>query len=42
MGIDATRPYGREFPDVAVVPGANDFVNSRLDGSTPLVWSERQ
>jgi 2,5-furandicarboxylate decarboxylase 1 len=26
MGIDATRPYGREFPEVAVVPGADDFV----------------
>jgi UbiD family decarboxylase len=26
MGIDATRPYGQEFPDVALVPGADDFV----------------
>jgi 2,5-furandicarboxylate decarboxylase 1 len=26
MGIDATRPYGQEFPEVAVVPGAEDFV----------------
>ena len=25
MGIDATRPYGQEFPEVAVVPGADDF-----------------
>ncbi|HEX6436080.1 MAG TPA: UbiD family decarboxylase domain-containing protein, partial [Candidatus Binatia bacterium] len=26
MGIDATRPFGQEFPEVAVVPGAEDFV----------------
>jgi hypothetical protein len=25
MGIDATRPYGKPFPDVAVVPGAAEF-----------------
>ena len=25
MGIDATRPYGKEFPEVAVVPGADEF-----------------
>jgi len=25
MGIDATRPFGKEFPDVATVPGAADF-----------------
>jgi hypothetical protein len=24
-GIDATRPYGKEFPEVAVVPGTDDF-----------------
>jgi 4-hydroxy-3-polyprenylbenzoate decarboxylase/2,5-furandicarboxylate decarboxylase 1 len=26
MGIDATRPYGKEFPEVATVPGVDDFV----------------
>ena len=26
MGIDATRPFGKDFPDVAEVPGAEDFV----------------
>jgi 2,5-furandicarboxylate decarboxylase 1 len=25
MGIDATRPYGKSFPDVAMVPGAAEF-----------------
>ena len=26
MGIDATRPFGQEFAEVADVPGADDFV----------------
>ncbi len=26
MGIDATRPFGERFPDVALVPGADGFV----------------
>jgi 4-hydroxy-3-polyprenylbenzoate decarboxylase/2,5-furandicarboxylate decarboxylase 1 len=26
MGIDATRPFGTEFPEVAQVPGAEEFV----------------
>lgn len=34
MGIDATRPFGQEFPDVADVPGAADFV---IPG-----WSDRR
>lgn len=34
MGIDATRPFGQEFPEVAEVPGADDFV---IPG-----WSDRR
>lgn len=26
MAIDATRPYGQDFPEVAQVPGADEFV----------------
>jgi hypothetical protein len=26
MGIDATRPFGQDYPEVAYVPGADDFV----------------
>ena len=26
MGMDATRPWGENFPDVAEVPGADSFV----------------
>lgn len=25
MGLDATRPFGRDFPEVCSVPGADDF-----------------
>jgi 4-hydroxy-3-polyprenylbenzoate decarboxylase/2,5-furandicarboxylate decarboxylase 1 len=34
MGIDATRPFGEEFAEVADVPGAEDFV---IPG-----WTDRQ
>ncbi|HEY7164541.1 MAG TPA: UbiD family decarboxylase, partial [Candidatus Binatia bacterium] len=29
MGMDATRPWGKDFPEVAEVPGAKDFVIPR-------------
>lgn len=32
MGLDATRPFGKDFPEVCLVPGADEF---RLDEETP-------
>jgi UbiD family decarboxylase len=29
MGMDATRPWGKDFPEVAEVPGAKDLVIPR-------------
>jgi 4-hydroxy-3-polyprenylbenzoate decarboxylase/2,5-furandicarboxylate decarboxylase 1 len=31
IGVDATRPFGKPFKEVAVVPGWDDFEMPELD-----------